>query len=219
VLALRAIVAYDAARSKPRAAGSLGLLVDGRPVGGPVAFTEQAEGAIPLPDAAALLTPGRHVIELVMERGSDMPYALTVNLHSDTPASSPECPLALDLDVPRTQVKEGDVVAVTATVTSRSREPLPMAIAIVGLPGGLEPRHEQLKELVKSRTVAAYEVIGREVVLYWRSVEPGAAKRVPLQLVAAIPGDYTAPASRTYLYYGDEHKTWVPGFRVRIDPL
>ena len=91
-----------------------------------------------------------------------------------------------------------------------------MAIAIVGLPGGLEPRHEQLKELVRSKAIAAYEVIGREVVLYFRSVEPNAVKRVPISLVAAIPGTYTGPASRAYLYYGDEDKTWEPWFKVEI---
>jgi len=33
-----------------------------------------------------------------------------------------------------------------------------MTVAIVGLPGGLEPRHDQLKELVKAGRIAAYEV-------------------------------------------------------------
>jgi hypothetical protein len=89
-------------------------------------------------------------------------------------------------------------------------------IAIVGLPGGLEPRHDQLKELVKKGAVDAYEVVGREVVLYWRGMEPRKSIRVPLSLVAAVPGTYTAPASRAYLYYGDEHKAWVPGATVTV---
>lgn len=32
---------------------------------------------------------------------------------------------------------------------------------------------------------------------------------MPLSLVAAVPGRHTGPASRAYLYYGDEHKAWV----------
>ena len=50
-------------------------------------------------------------------------------------------------------------------------EPVPTPVAIIGIPGGLEVRHDQLKELVKAEKIAAYEVIGREVVLYWRSLE------------------------------------------------
>jgi hypothetical protein len=92
-------------------------------------------------------------------------------------------------------------------------------MAIVGIPGGLEVRHDQLKELVKAGTIAAYEVKGREVVLYWRVLEAEQRVELPLSLVAAIPGTYTGPASRAYLYYTDEHKQWVDGLNVEITAL
>jgi len=31
-----------------------------------------------------------------------------------------------------------------------------------------------------------------------------------------VPGKYTGPASRAYLYYTDEFKTWVDGVSVDI---
>ena len=103
------------------------------------------------------------------------------------------------------------------TVTNRdTAAPIPTPVAIVGIPGGLEVRHDQLKELVKSNKIAAYEVIGREVVLYWRSLAPAEKVEVPLSLVAAVPGTYTGPASRAYLYYTDEFKHWAPGMTVDI---
>ena len=37
-----------------------------------------------------------------------------------------------------------------------------------------------------------------------------------ISLVAAVPGTYTGPASRAYLYYTDEHKHWVQGLKVNI---
>ena len=37
-------------------------------------------------------------------------------------------------------------------------------------------------------------------------------------IVAAVPGRYTAPASRAYLYYGDEHKQWAAPVKVEITP-
>ena len=91
-------------------------------------------------------------------------------------------------------------------------------MAIIGLPGGLEPRHDQLKELVKKGTIDAYEVIGREVVLYWRGLAAEAKVDVPLSLIAAVPGTYTGPASRAYLYYTDEHKQWVDRVKVTVKP-
>ena len=80
-------------------------------------------------------------------------------------------------------------------------------------------RHDQLKELVKSKKIAAYEVLGREVVLYWREIKAQEKVELPLSLVAAIPGEYTAPASRTYLYYTDEHKHWADPLKAVIAPI
>ena len=101
-------------------------------------------------------------------------------------------------------------------VINRTGETVPSPMAIVGIPGGLEVRHDQLKELVKAERIAAYEVIGREVVLYWRALEAEQRVELPISLTAAIPGNYTGPASRGYLYYTDELKTWVDGMAVEI---
>ena len=97
VLALRAIVAYDKARARPKAPGSLRLYVDGQPVGGAVAFDAKTEGAIKLPDAAGKLGPGDHKLELRMQGGSAMPYAVSVDYNALTPASSAESPLGLEV--------------------------------------------------------------------------------------------------------------------------
>ena len=102
------------------------------------------------------------------------------------------------------------------TVINRTGESLPTPVALIGIPGGLEVRHDQLKELVEEGRIAAYEVLGREVVLYWRALEAEQRVDLPLSLVAAIPGTYTGPASRVYEYYTDEHKQWVDGMQVTI---
>ena len=90
---------------------------------------------------------------------------------------------------------------------------------MIGIPGGLEVRHDQLKELVGEGKISAYEVIGREVVLYWRVLDGEQRVEFPLSLIAAVPGRYTAPASRAYLYYTDEHKHWTPGLEATIVPI
>ncbi|NLI79718.1 MAG: A-macroglobulin complement component [Candidatus Riflebacteria bacterium] len=219
ILALRAILAYDQARARPKAAGQVQLLVDGQPVGGPVGFDEKAEGAIALPGFAERLKPGRHTVELRMTDGSEMPYGVTVTFHAFQPASAKECKLTLTTALAAETVAEGAVTEARVGIANRTKDVCPMPVAIIGLPGGLEPRHDQLKELVKAGTIDAYEVLGREVVLYWRAFKPEEKRSVNLSLVAAIPGTYTGPAARAYLYYTDEHKTWVPGLRATVTPL
>lgn len=215
-LALRAIVTYDKQRARPKAAGKLRLCVDGKQLGDLTSFDQNTQGAIKLPDMTALLTPGEHKIELSMQGGSAMPYSIAANYNALTPASSRDCKLSISTNLAQAKVVEGASTEANVTVVNLTKEVVPTPIAIVGLPGGLEPRHAQLKELVKKGVVDAYEVRGREVVLYWRTLAADARVDIPLSLIAAVPGTYTGPASRAYLYYGDEVKQWVPGMAVEI---
>ncbi|HUG91717.1 MAG TPA: hypothetical protein VML55_12835, partial [Planctomycetaceae bacterium] len=216
VLALKAIVEQDKALARPKASGSVQLVVDGRPVGEPVAFDTNTQGAIPLPDMAGLLQPGRHTVEVKMTGGSNMPYALAVNVNTLQPSSSNECRVRLDVGLVDESLDEGGITEARVVCTNTAGETVPTPVAIIGIPGGLEVRHDQLKELVKSGRIAAYEVLGREVVLYWRELKAGEKRELPISLVAALPGEYTGPASRAYLYYTDEHKQWAEPLRVEV---
>jgi uncharacterized protein YfaS (alpha-2-macroglobulin family) len=146
-----------------------------------------------------------------------MPFALTVSYHTVKPPSSDQCKVAITTSLNNAKVEEGAVTEARVTVTNRTAEPIPTPLAIVGIPGGLEVRHAQLKELVKSGKIDAYEVIGRDVVIYWREMTPKQTIDLPLSLIAAVPGHYTAPASRAYLYYTDEFKDWTKGLEVTIE--
>ena len=217
VLALQAVVAYDKARAVPGAPGTVRVLVDGREVG-TASFGADQKGALVLPDFAAALTPGRHEVTVALEGGKPMPVTGAVQWTDVTPASSDACPVELTVKLTNDDVEEGAVTEMEVRVTNRKDEAVPTPIAIIGLPGGLEPRQAQLEELRKAGTIAAWEVRGRDVVLYWRDLGAGKSVRLPVSLLAAIPGTYTGPASRAYLYYGDEVKSWVPGARVSIRP-
>lgn len=216
VLALRAIVAYDSATAKPKADGKLVLQLDGERVG-EVAFKKDQTGAMQLPDISGKLTAGgTHKLTLAMEDGSEMPHALELRFFRTLPESARDCPLQVGVELSKTQLVEGNVAEAMVTISNTSDKPVPTPIAIIGLPGGCEPRHQQLKELKAAGKIAAYEVRGREVVLYWRSFEAQQELTLPLTFVAAVPGSYTGPASRAYLYYGDEAKRWVAGRSVEI---
>ncbi|MGA2229425.1 MAG: alpha-2-macroglobulin family protein [Tepidisphaeraceae bacterium] len=216
VLALRAIVRHDQVRAHPAAAGTVQLLIDGAAVGEPMAFNTDTKGAIQLPDFSNLLTPGKHAVALRMSKGASLPYVMDVAFNSIKPASSDLCKVSIDVSLKDAQLTEGGTTEADAIITNRTGAAIPTPIAIVGLPGGLEVRYDQLKELVKAQRIAAYEVRGREVILYWRDLEANQTVRIPLSLTAAVPGDYTGPASRAYLYYTDEYKQWADGLKVSI---
>jgi alpha-2-macroglobulin-like protein len=216
VLALRAIVAFDKKKAGERKPGAVKLFVDGKAVGAPQKYDGSTNGAVTFADVGELMSPGEHTLELVQEGGSAIPFSIAVRSNRVQPESSKDTRVSLDVKLGSGALKEGDVIEATARVTNLSDAPLSTVVAIVGIPGGLEPRIDQLKELVKAQTIDAYEVMGRDVVLYWRGMTPKQQVRVPVSLLAAVPGTYTGPSSRAYLYYGDEHKAWVAGLSADI---
>ncbi len=87
----------------------------------------------------------------------------------------------------------------------------------MGLPGGLQAQTWQLEDLRDRGIVDFFETGPREVVLYFRDMEPEELRSVPIDLVAAVPGTYTGPASSAYLYYTNEYKDWAEPLRVTIE--
>ncbi|MDR1536341.1 MAG: A-macroglobulin complement component [Planctomycetota bacterium] len=217
ILALKAINAYDAARPRLKAPGTARLIVDGKPFGRPVAFDEKSLEALELPDFSAALSPGEHRIGLEMEGGGELPFALHLEMNVPRPPDSPDCRLTLSTSLSAREIGEGEPLDLRASIRAEG-EDVTMPVAILGIPAGLEPRIERLKELAAAGAFAAWETRGRELVLYWRLLKAGESIDLILPLTAAIPGGYGAPASRAYAFYTDERKRWAAGESVTIVP-
>ncbi len=216
ILALKAITAYDTATAHPKAPGQVVMLVDGKAFGQPLSFTADSNEPLKFADVAPVLPPGKHSIALQMADGSQMPFSMAINFNSTTPASDDHCKLRLETWLKDAKITEGGITETRVVVSNPTTSDAASPVAIIGIPGGLEVRHDQLKELVKAGKIDAYEVNGREVVLYWRQLKANAKADISLSLTAAIPGTYSAPASRTYEYYTDEYKQWTEGTKVSI---
>ncbi len=118
----------------------------------------------------AKLAPGKHKLHIKLSKGS-LPYQFTVNYNALTPNSASDCAVRLEAALSKKTVTEGEGAEVMVKVTNVTKADLPMVLAIIGLPGGFEPRHEQLKDLVKKEKIDFYEVIGRNIALYWRGFD------------------------------------------------
>ena len=107
-------------------------------------------------------------------------------------------------------------LATTAVPNADAEKPLPMSVALIGIPGGLEVDHSCLARLVSSATVDFYEVRNGVVVLYWRMLPSNHTRLFEILTTAAAPGHFVGVASRAYLYYADEDKCWVDGLVVDV---
>ena len=215
VLALKAINAYDAARAVPKQAGTVQLVINGKAFGEPVVFTPESKGTIDLPAFSHLLASGKNDIELRMNDGSKMPFALDIRYNSSKPINADTRPVQITTALSHNTVVEGEPLELTATI-STGEDNVPTPIAIIGIPAGLELRHDQLKELVGSGSISSYEVRQSELVLYWRALKGGENRVISIGLTAEVPGNYTGAASRVYPYYTDEQKHWVAGHSVEV---
>src|SRR5262249_12865793 len=149
---------------------------------------------------------------------NSFPHTLTWSYRTLKPANPADCAVHLSTKLDRDKAAEGETVRLTATVENRSGKGQGMAVAIIGLPGGLIVPEDmkQLKEMAALREegtkpglISAFEIRGRELVLYWRDLAPEQKITVNLDLICRIPGEYRGPASRSYLYYNADRKFWT----------
>ena len=153
---------------------------------------------------------------LRQESGEPLPYTLDVAWTSITPDSSPGAELSLTTSLSETELAMGDTVRLTATIDNQTGRIVPSPIARIGLPAGLEAQMWQLEQLQERGEIAFFETRPREVTLYWDGLHEADAHVVVLDLVAAVAGTFTGPASSAYPYYNDDEKAWDAGLKVEI---
>lgn len=215
ILSLRAMTAYASATRATQAGGVVTVMVNGKQAG-ELRFEKGHKDALVFDDIAGLLQRGDNQIELRLSSDISLPYSLAISYRSKMPASSKDTKVAVSTALSKAEVPMGEGVRMKVTVKNLSDEGIPMTLARVGLPGGLTFQNWQLDELKDKKLIDFYETREREVVVYFRSMAPNAVKDIDLDLIARVPGQYVAPASRAYLYYTDEFKHWAEPVRVTV---
>jgi hypothetical protein len=216
VISLKALTAYSDHSRQMQASGKATLFVNGHEAG-TIAFEKGRKEALVWDDVAASLQPGHNTIEVRLDSQASLPYTISINYRSARPQSSEKTKVAVTTQVDKNSVKMGEGVKMHAHVENTTAQGIPMTLARVGIPGGLTFQTWQLKELKDKGMIDFYETRPREVILYWRAMAPSAKKDVELDLLAAVPGTYVAPASSSYLYYTAEDKSWTAPVQVSVE--
>ena len=216
ILALKALIEHSKTSRKTVSGGKLIVKRDDQQIG-EHAFAAGQQETIAIDGLEASLRSGENKLTVNLTGDNKLPYALEVSYRSEKPDSHADCPVRLTTRLAADRVAAGETVELAAELTNTSEdEHQPMTVAILGLPAGLEVRPDQLEDLKKAGTIDYYETRAREVICYWRSLKKGKTIAWKLDLVAAVPGNYTGPASRAYLYYTSEQKRWADPLRVEI---
>jgi hypothetical protein len=227
ILALKALIAYTKANKQAAEGGELALSVGGTVVD-KLPFAADARDALTLavPDADRLLKPGGNDVRVELTGRNTYPYTLSWKYQSLHPASSAGCAVKLTTALDRTTLAEGDAARLKVGLENVSGKGQAMTVAVIGLPAGLKLPEDfkQLKEFARPRDngaspglIGAFEVRGRELVLYWRDLAPDAKIDLAIDVLAHVPGEYRGPAGRAYLYYNPDVKSWAAPLAATIE--
>jgi hypothetical protein len=226
ILALKALIAFTSENKKVAESADLILYVNDKEVSRKPLPAGARDGlVVSLPDESVLWPGKKNRVRVELTKNT-FPCTLTWSYRTLKPANPENCPVHLTTKLDVTKATEGETVRLTATVKNRSGQGQGMAVAIIGLPGGLivPEDHKQLKELIRPPEdgtrpkVSHYEILGRELVLYWRDLAPNQEITVNLDLICRQPGEYRGPASRAYLYYNADRRFWAEPLAVEVAP-
>lgn len=209
ILALKSLVEYAKFAKRTDEPGTIEVYVDGRKVA-EKSYPAGTSEAIAIEGLGSHIAEGKHKMEVRFKGCKEaLPYSVAVDYHTFLPNSSADCVVDLKTELSAKRAKMGETVRLSATLKNITQEGQPMTMAILGLPAGLSVQPWQLKELQEKKVFDFYEVIGNNIVCYYRQMKPGETRNINLDLKADIPGRYTAPASSAYLYYTAENKIWT----------
>lgn len=214
-LALQALTQHAERTRRPRVGGEVSVEVNGQVVG-TLRYQADEDAPLVVDGWEEHLRAGDNRIVLRQASGEPLPYTVDIAWTSVTPDSSPEAELALSTTLSEAEVPLGETVRLTARIDNQTERIVPSPIARIGLPAGLEAQTWQLQQLKDRGEIAFFETREREVTLYWDGLRADQVHEVALDLVAAVPGSFTGPASSAYPYYNDDDQAWSDGLRVSV---
>jgi len=218
VLALKALTAYQEYANQFRESGTLEVYVNNE-LTQSIPYSKHTKQKIELNDVHEAFKTGENSLRVQFKDVKEaLPYSFDAEWTTDMPAKHSACPLTLSTVLKTTQTTMGATVRMDIVVENILDKKLPSTMAVVGIPAGLSVQPWQLKELQEQEAFAFYEIKENYLILYYRSIPKNEKKTLALDLKTEVPGNYKAPASTTYLYYGDEYKYWTAGTNVEIAP-
>src|SRR5262249_48751030 len=94
-----------------------------------------------------------------------------------------------------------ETMTATAAVTSHLMETAPMVMLDLPVPAGFAVDSAGFDEMVKKKTIARYQILPKQVIVYLDRLDPNRPLVLTYRLHATMPVSVTIPAGRVYEYY------------------
>jgi uncharacterized protein YfaS (alpha-2-macroglobulin family) len=214
ILCLKALTQYSQFARRTESPGTIVISINGN-VAARKKYQAGEREAIVIDSLEKFLKEGTSKVKVSFEDTKNaLPFSLSVSYNTWQPSTDEQCKVKLETTISANKAKVGQTVRITTVLTNKTNNGLPMTIAVLGLPAGVSAQPWQLKELQEKKVVDFYEVTPSTVIFYFRQMKPEEVRTINLDCKAEVPGYFTAPSSRAYLYYTNEYKAWTS-----INPL
>ena len=203
VFALKVMI-MSAEKSVRNVHGELSVTVNGRNAGG-VSVTPENADVLKLIDATTLLRKGQNRVALSFGGEGQVMYQIVGRYFLPWKAPKPIAePISIDVKYDKTSLRADDTVTCAVAVASHRPGDFGMVVVDLGVPPGFEVMAGDLAELVGNKTMAKFELTGRQVIVYLDRVDESKPVTFAYRLRAKYPVRAATPASRVYEYYNPQ---------------
>ena len=208
VLAMRALLAGTDGAAAVKEPVEIGITANGEEVRR-LSISEENADVFHLVSLRDQVRRGANRVDLAASGEANIAYQVVARHYVPWEDAPPETgrgaePLTIDVAYDTNRLKPEDLLTATVTLRYNRPEPASMTLVDLGLPPGFAVQREDFERLRKAGTIERFTITGRQVTLYFRTLEAGRDVVFRYGMKAKYPLRAQAPQSVAYQYYEPE---------------
>jgi hypothetical protein len=171
-------------------------------------ITQETSDVYRLISLRDMVQPGKNTVTLETAGKGSLAYQIVATHYLPWPREAKpaagEEPMTIDVRYDTTDLKAEDLLTCRATVRYNQPGTANMTIVDLGVPPGFEIVPDAFQALKDKGVIARYSMTGRQVILYFETIEGGKPVEFTYRLRAKFPVKVKTPPSAVYQYYEPE---------------
>jgi hypothetical protein len=213
---LRALL-LAASKGTDGAVGSLGVAVDGATFT-TVALTADQADVMTTVDLSTLATTGSHDVTLTFAGTGKVSYNLVAqyNVPWANAPGTPGGPLSISVSYDKTSLVLDETATATVIVKNNTASTQNMILVTLGLPPGFQVATEDLDAYKTSKVLSAYEITGKQLMLYLSVLPASGSQTFKYRLQATMPVTASDGGAEVYLYYQPKQRSAAAAVTLQV---
>jgi uncharacterized protein YfaS (alpha-2-macroglobulin family) len=213
---LRALL-LAASKGTDSAVGNLAVQVDGSTFT-TLALTADQSDVMTTVDLSPLATTGSHDVTLTFDGTGKVSYNLVAqhNVPWVRGPASASGPLSVSVSYDKTNLVLDETATATVVVRNNTSSVQNMIMVTLGLPPGFQIATEDLDQYKTSKILSAYEITGKQLMLYLSTLPASGTQTFKYRLQATMPVTASDGGAEVYLYYQPKERSTAGAVTLQV---